>query len=140
MKNRKVCKYADERLVRGKALCALDDLKQQIPAVTAKITSYSQRSDVFLPINYFIFTFIFSIGWGFCISSFDRSTSRFQSHKLKNRKSKQNKQKTAFFPFLTCPSNYRFLRYCHLVAETLTWSLLLSIYRHSKHIFYINCN
>ena len=126
--------------MRGKALCALDDLKQQIPAVTAKITSYSQRSAVFLPINYFIFTFIFSIGWGFCISSFDGSTSRFQSHELKNRKNKQNKQKTAFFPFLTCPSKYRFLRYCHLGSETLTWSLLLSIYRHSKHIFYMNNN
>ena len=43
-----MCMLADERLVRGKALCALDDLKQQRPAV-------------FLPINYFIFTFIFPL-------------------------------------------------------------------------------
>ena len=126
--------------MRGKALCALDDLKQQIPAVTAKITFIFTKISCVSSNKLFIFTFIFSIGWGFCISSFDRSTSRFHSHKLKNRKNKQNKQKTAFFPFLTCPSNYRFLRYCHLVSETLTWSLLLSIFKHFKHNFYINCN
>ena len=126
--------------MRGKALCALDDLKQQIPAVTAKITFIFTKISCVSSNKLFHIHIHFSIGWGFCISSFDRSTSRFQSHELKNRKNKQNKQKTAFFPFLTCPSKYRFLRYCHLGSETLTWSLLLSTYRHSKHIFYMNNN
>ena len=74
-----------ERSVRGKALCALDDLKQQGPAV-------------FLPINYFIFTFIFSVGWSFFILSLDRSTFRVQNHKSKKKRT--NKKLPPFLNIL----------------------------------------
>ena len=66
--------HADERLVRGKALCALDDLKQQRPAV-------------FLPINYFIFTFIFPLVG---VSVFHRLTES----RVINRKKKIANKKT----------------------------------------------
>ena len=70
--------HADERLVRGKALCALDDLKQQRPAV-------------FLPINYFIFTFIFPLVG---VSVFHRLTES----RLINRKKKNSEQKNKKLP------------------------------------------
>ena len=69
-----MCMHADERLVRGKALCALDDLKQQRPAV-------------FLPINYFIFTFIFPLVG---VSVFHRLTES----RVINRKKKIANKKT----------------------------------------------
>ena len=87
--------HADERLVRGKALCALDDLKQQRPAV-------------FLPINYFIFTFIFPLVG---VSVFHRLT---ESRVINRKKNSEQKKKTASFPFLTCPNKCRFLRYWFL--------------------------
>ena len=70
--------HADERLVRGKALCALDDLKQQRPAV-------------FLPINYFIFTFIFPLVG---VSVFHRLTES----RVINRKKKNSEQKNKKLP------------------------------------------
>ena len=102
VKNRKICAHADERSVRGKALCALDGLKQQGPAV-------------FLPINYFIFTFIFSIGWSFFILSLDRSTSRVQNHKSKK---KRTNKKLPPFLFLHVLVNTGF-------CDIAIWSLKL---------------
>ena len=71
-----MCMHADERgLVRGKALCALDDLKQQRPAV-------------FLPINYFIFTFIFPLVG---VSVFHRLTESRVINRKKNSEQKNKK-------------------------------------------------
>ena len=66
--------HADERLVRGKALCALDDLKQ--------------RPAVFLPINYFIFTFIFPLVG---VSVFHRLTESRVINRKKNSEQKNKK-------------------------------------------------
>ena len=73
--------HADERLVRGKALCALDDLKQ--------------RPAVFLPINYFKFTFIFPLVG---VSVFHRLTESRVINRKKN--SEQKKKKLPPFLFL----------------------------------------
>ena len=67
--------HADERLVRGKALCALDDLKQQRPAV-------------FLPINYFIFTFIFPLVGVSVFHSLTESRVINRKKKIANKKTK----------------------------------------------------
>ena len=65
-----MCAHAYERLVRGKALYALDDLKQQRPAV-------------FLPINYFIFTLIFFSLVG--VSVFHRLAEALPESRIINR-------------------------------------------------------
>ena len=70
-----MCMHADERLVRGKALCALDDLKQQRPAV-------------FLPINYFIFTFIFPLVGVSVFHSLTESRVINRKKKIANKKTK----------------------------------------------------
>ena len=84
------------------ARCALDNLKQQRPAV-------------FIPINYFIFTFIFFTGWSFCISSFGKSTSRVQNHKSKK---KRTNRKLPPFLFLHVLVNIGF-------CDIAIWSLKL---------------